>query len=80
MKNSGLSLQEKPLHNIGLLLSKCPQVLTLFNTELNTIEFNIRWIFFDDFGVWLLGYMFEFKCLYISQGHYLVYFVVMKYR
>ena len=27
-------------------------------------------IIVDYFGIWLLGYRIEFKCLYILQGHY----------
>jgi len=34
-------------------------------------------IMFDDFGIWLLGYMVEFSCLYITQCHYVF---AMKYR
>ena len=26
-------------------------------------------IIFDDFGIWLLGYMIELCCLYFPQGH-----------
>jgi len=29
-------------------------------------------IIFDDFGILLLGYRIEFRCLYIPQGHYFI--------
>jgi len=34
-------------------------------------------IIFDDFGISLLGYRMEFSCLYIPQGHYFNFFVMM---
>ena len=44
-----------------VLLSNCPHVL---NYKINII--------FDDLGIWLLGYMVEFSCLYIPQRHYFI--------
>ena len=61
MRKSVSSFKEKN-HDTALvfLLSNCPQVLRYCITDLlNTI--------FDNFGICLLGYRFEFSCLYICH-------------
>jgi len=49
-------------HNIGFLLSNCPQELDFF------YELHVEY-YFDDFGIWLLKYRIELSCLYIPQRY-----------
>jgi len=71
MEESVLSLKGKK-HNICFPTFEMPA-----NTK------TMLWLtyYFDDYGIWLLGYMIEFSCLDITQREvFHPYFVALKYR
>ena len=71
VKESVLSLKVKNTALV-LLLANCQQVLNIFY---------VQYYFFDDFGIYLLGYRIEFSCLYIPQREsFQKYVVTMQYR
>ena len=58
--------------NICCLLLKLPLLVFLRLNCLQVLNIFYDWpvkYYFDNFGIWLLGYRIEFSCLYIPQGH-----------
>ena len=70
-----VKLERKNNATLVFLLSNC--LITMYrNSQNNSLRSvkkkSLSTIIFDNFGTWLLGYRFEFSCLYIPQGHYFI--------
>ena len=65
LSESVLSLKEKTTqHWFSYFQIACKYLKYFMTNPLNIIFYN--------FGIWLLGYMIEFSCLYLPQVHYFI--------
>jgi len=65
LKGSEVSVEEKTHHTIGNYTFRLPTSIKLFYDWPGNY-------YFDYLSIWLLGYILEFRCLYIPQKHYFI--------